>query len=241
MTGETAGRAVRDEHDELRRELDERVRVALERGTRDDLTALLALLQGDLLSHARAEQRHLYPVVDEIVRAHGRATATMDIDHEAIELRVTRIAAAVARLIAASERQTRMDAKSELREELLRLDTLLRVHLDKEERVYLPLLEAHLPAAEQASVAARMHQGEPVADPSGTTIDVRAIPQRERHPRIFGSFDALPVGASLVIVSDHDPRHLSYELGQKRPGTFTWEYVERGPLWRVRVTRRHLG
>ena len=35
-------------------------------------------------------------------------------------------------------------------------------------------------------------------------IDARAIPQRERHARIFDAFDRLPVGGSLVLVNDHD-------------------------------------
>ena len=55
----------------------------------NDLNALLALLQGDLLSHARAEQTDFYPAVDRVVRDHGRATATMEIDHEKIAQHVT--------------------------------------------------------------------------------------------------------------------------------------------------------
>ena len=221
------------------------MRAALERGTRDDLNALVALLEGDLLAHARAEEEHFYPVVDELVREHGRATATMLIDHEAIAKQVVIIASGVERLRATKERMARMEARAAVRDALLRLDTLLAVHLDKEERVYLPLLERHLEAAEQAALNDRLHdQAVACATPGSTSggtssdeIDVRRIPQRERHPAIFAAFDRLAVGGSFTLVSDHDPRPLSYQFAAEHSSSHTWEYLERGPLWRVRVTR----
>ena len=36
-----------------------------------------------------------------------------------------------------------------------------------------------------------------------TTVDVRSIVPRERHPLIFGSFDALSAGEALLLVNDH--------------------------------------
>ncbi|GLV47252.1 aminotransferase [Thermus sp. LT1-2-5] len=70
-------------------------------------------------------------------------------------------------------------------------------------------------------------------------LDVRDIPPRERHPRIFGVFDGLAPGESLVLVNDHDPKPLYYQLQAERPGAFAWEYLEAGPeVWRVRITRR---
>ena len=154
-----AGSSIRADHRRIREALAQRVKGALERGTRDDLTALVSLLEGDLLGHARAEQEHFYPAVDEIVRDHGRATATMDIDHEAIAKLVRTIAESVERLRAARERMPRMEARATLRDALVRLDTLLGVHLEKEERVYVPLIEAHLSAGEQSALVARMHAG----------------------------------------------------------------------------------
>lgn len=71
-----------------------------------------------------------------------------------------------------------------------------------------------------------------------TTIDVREIPPRERHPLIFSRYDALAPGASLELVNDHDPRPLRYQFEAERGGRFSWDYLEEGPdRWRVRITR----
>ena len=43
-------------------------------------------------------------------------------------------------------------------------------------------------------------------------IDVRTIQPRERHPKIFAMANTLAVGESFVIVNDHDPRPLHYQL-----------------------------
>lgn len=71
-----------------------------------------------------------------------------------------------------------------------------------------------------------------------TNIDVRIIPHRERHPRIFGALGALAQGQSLQITSDHDPRPLLYQLATNFPGQFGWEYLEQGPeVWRLNIGR----
>lgn len=70
------------------------------------------------------------------------------------------------------------------------------------------------------------------------TLDVRALPPRERHPTIFATLDALQPGEALVLLNDHDPRPLRYELDAERPGRFRWTYLEEGPeVWRVRIER----
>lgn len=70
-------------------------------------------------------------------------------------------------------------------------------------------------------------------------LDVRLIPPREKHPTIFRSFDALASGQSLLLVNDHDPRPLRYQLMAERPESFDWAYETNGPdVWRVRITRR---
>lgn len=69
-------------------------------------------------------------------------------------------------------------------------------------------------------------------------IDVRRIPPWERHPRIFGMVNALDEGGSMILVNDHDPRPLHYQLETKYPGLISWEYLEQGPeVWRVRIGR----
>ncbi|MDE3113006.1 MAG: DUF2249 domain-containing protein [Chloroflexota bacterium] len=232
--------AIREHHIGLRDRFARRSEKALATGGRDELNALIALLEGELLDHARAEHDHLYPAVDEVVRQHGRATATMDIDHEAIEKRIRDVGVAVERLRLATERRDRAEAKRILREALLRLEALLGVHMEKEERVYLPLLEAHLTADEQRKLLERLdeHAEAPASEP---TLDVRAIPHAVRHEEIFARFARLKIGDAFVIVNDHDPRPLAYEFSQQHPAAFRWEDLERGPLWRVRITRTKNG
>lgn len=79
-----------------------------------------------------------------------------------------------------------------------------------------------------------------MADQNAQTdmIDVRTIPPRERHPQIFAKANALEVGKSFVIVNDHDPRPLHYQLQAEYPGQFSWTYLEAGPdVWRVALGR----
>ena len=71
-----------------------------------------------------------------------------------------------------------------------------------------------------------------------TTLDVRTIVPRERHPLIFDTFDHLAPGESFELVNDHDPKPLYYQLKAERPGQLTWDYVEQGPqVWRVKIGR----
>lgn len=76
------------------------------------------------------------------------------------------------------------------------------------------------------------------ASPAAATIDVRSIPPRERHPRIFATFRGLQLGAALELVNDHDPAPLRAQFEMQTPGQYGWNYLERGPaVWRVRITR----
>ncbi len=70
------------------------------------------------------------------------------------------------------------------------------------------------------------------------TLDVRTIPPAQRHPMIFQRFNALPVGGSFVLVNDHDPKPLYYQLNFEYSGQLGWDYLEQGPkVWRVRISR----
>lgn len=70
------------------------------------------------------------------------------------------------------------------------------------------------------------------------TLDVRTLPPRERHERIFATLAELPIGAELQIVNDHDPKPLGYQLQAEHPGEFDWNYLEQGPeRWRVAIAR----
>jgi uncharacterized protein (DUF2249 family) len=42
-----------------------------------------------------------------------------------------------------------------------------------------------------------------------------------------------------VLVNDHDPKPLRYQLMAEHPDTFDWTYEAEGPeVWRVRIRRR---
>jgi uncharacterized protein (DUF2249 family) len=71
------------------------------------------------------------------------------------------------------------------------------------------------------------------------TLDVRVIPPYQKHPTIFGKYEALAVGESFTLVNDHDPKPLYYQFAAELPDKFEWEYLERGPeVWRVRIGKK---
>lgn len=71
-----------------------------------------------------------------------------------------------------------------------------------------------------------------------TTIDVRTIVPRDRHPLIFGTFAHLAPGEALLLINDHDPKPLYYQFQAEHGGEFEWEYLESGPqVWQVRIGR----
>lgn len=70
-------------------------------------------------------------------------------------------------------------------------------------------------------------------------IDVRIIESMHKHRRIFERFDELEPGQSLLIVNDHDPKPLYYQLLAERGNIFDWQYIMNGPEeWRVNITLR---
>jgi len=71
-----------------------------------------------------------------------------------------------------------------------------------------------------------------------TTIDVRKIVPRDRHPLIFNTFAKLSPGKAFLLVNDHDPKPLYYQFQAEHSGAFSWDYLEQGPeVWRVRIAR----
>lgn len=67
-------------------------------------------------------------------------------------------------------------------------------------------------------------------------IDVREEIPRVRHELIFDSFAKLDPDTAFILVNDHDPKPLYYQLAAENTGEFTWDYLEEGPeVWRVRI------
>lgn len=79
---------------------------------------------------------------------------------------------------------------------------------------------------------------EQTADSTVNEVDVRQLIPMKRHEKIFQLVDALVPGTSFVLVNDHDPKPLYYQLDAEYPKQFSWNYVERGPtVWRVEIGR----
>ena len=69
-------------------------------------------------------------------------------------------------------------------------------------------------------------------------LDVRELRKPDKHPTIFATYGGLAVGESFVLVNNHDPKHLREEFEADYPGSYGWEYVEKGPkVWRIRITK----
>jgi uncharacterized protein (DUF2249 family) len=59
------------------------------------------------------------------------------------------------------------------------------------------------------------------------------------YEAVLGAFDALEPGASLIVLSHHNPSELLGRLREVRRGRFEWSPVEEGPLrYRTQITRR---
>jgi iron-sulfur cluster repair protein YtfE (RIC family) len=97
---------------------------------------VLEFLRGTLVPHAEWEEQVLYTAVGELL-GDARATAAMTRDHVAI-----------GRMIEAlGETETTDIAR--LQELLYGLHALIAVHFEKEEEIYLPLLDARPDVAER--------------------------------------------------------------------------------------------
>jgi uncharacterized protein (DUF2249 family) len=74
---------------------------------------------------------------------------------------------------------------------------------------------------------------------SADIVDVRSLVPAQRHAKIFALVDALNPGTSFILVNDHDPKPLYYQLEAEYPGQFSWAYLEQGPqVWRVEIGKR---
>ncbi len=67
-------------------------------------------------------------------------------------------------------------------------------------------------------------------------VDVRSLVPARRHEKIFQLVNELAPGASFILINDHDPKPLYYQLEAEYPKQFSWTYLERGPeAWRVEI------
>ncbi len=76
------------------------------------------------------------------------------------------------------------------------------------------------------------------ASATGPEVDVRSLIPMQRHQKIFQLVNELAVGGSFVLVNDHDPKPLYYQMQAEYPNQFSWNYLQQGPeVWKVHIGR----
>ncbi len=74
--------------------------------------------------------------------------------------------------------------------------------------------------------------------PSIIELDIRPILPKDKHPKIFATFDSLQKGEVLKLINDHDPVPLYYQMQATRQEQFEWTLTENGPeVWIVNITK----
>src|SRR5664280_1786909 len=226
-----AVQAVRQHHEELAGALAVRVEALLATADaggepfEDARRRALDFLAGELAPHAQAEEVALYPA------AAASAAARLLIDGMLAEHKV------ILRLV---DQLTTADDPVRAAAIGYALQVLFQAHLSKENDLVLPVVAAD-PTVSLAEILAGMHEllGQDGAPDSGTPeLDVRAIPHAIRHATVFGAFDAIPPGGSMVLIASHDPQPLLRQLAVRTDGRLDVAYLERGPeAWRLQLTR----
>lgn len=247
--------AVRSHHAQLAGALAVQVEALLEAASRADLPAaaaasdaLVRWCDGELIPHALAEEKAMYPQAREDARARLLVDAMLA-EHRDLVALVEAIRQSTGPVRAAASAQA--------------LASLFDSHLIKENEQILPLL-AESGEVSLAVILDGMHEllggtdhgGEREAagseggcggecgcghqDDAGILpeLDARAVPHAIRHATIFGALDSVEAGGGMVLVAPHDPLPLLAQLEQRSPGRFSVDYLEQGPeAWRVRFVR----
>lgn len=206
---------------------------------------LVAWLRDDLVPHALAEEKAMYPAAQALPE--GRLLVTgMLAEHTVITSLASEVAAAPDPVSAYGADRA--------------LKVMFDSHLAKENELVLPLLVAD-PAVSVAALLGGMHEllggssasadsspadgcgghscgcGE-VDGPGYPELDARAVPHSIRHATIFGALDAVPAGSGLVLLAPHDPVPLLGQVAERFGGAFDVSYLQRGPEdWRLLFER----
>jgi uncharacterized protein (DUF2249 family) len=239
--------AIKDHHSQLAGALAIQVETLIDAAVRADLPgaglaskSLVSWCQSELIPHALAEERTLYPknsqarlLVDAMINEHRDILALV----EAIGVAKTPVRAAA-------------NAQALL--------SIFNSHLVKENEQILPLL-AQSNEVSLAELLGGMHEllGGPADDMISEggcggnctcgeqdlvgvypELDSRVVPHAIRHATIFGALGSIAVGNGLVLIASHDPLPLLAQVEQRTPGHFSIDYLESGPeTWRLRFVR----
>lgn len=121
---------------------------------REEVEKAYKFLTHELIPHAKAEDRALYPVVQKVMGA-KEATATMSRDH----VEVDRLTGELGELLVKVDGTAITDEQTHaMRRILFGLYAIVMLHFAKEEEVYLPLLDARLTEQETAAMFEAMER-----------------------------------------------------------------------------------
>ncbi|HET7304667.1 MAG TPA: DUF2249 domain-containing protein [Segeticoccus sp.] len=222
--------------------------------------AFVAFCERELVPHALAEEKAMYPLAHRDERARLLIEAMLA-EHGVLTDLVRAVSDAPTPVHAAGYATA--------------LRVLFDSHLGKENDQILPLLAAD-PSVSLQEVLGGMHEllgaaasehghGDghghghvhdgATAQPAATQghscgcgeggcgatsypeLDARIVPHAIRHATVFGALEAVPDGSGLVLVAPHDPLPLLQQVEQRFAGRFSTEYLERGPeAWRILFT-----
>jgi iron-sulfur cluster repair protein YtfE (RIC family) len=141
---------LRDEHKALYTQVEnlklagDAINESLTSFAHDKIEQSYDFLTRQLLPHAQAEEKALYPMVQKVMGA-ARATATMSLDHVEVE-RLTQELGTLR--VHKTQLSITFNQAMALRRVLYGLYALVKVHFAKEEEIYLPLLDTGLSAEE---------------------------------------------------------------------------------------------
>lgn len=71
-------------------------------------------------------------------------------------------------------------------------------------------------------------------------VDARIIPPQIKHPTIIEQVNKLVIGEDMILINDHDPKPLYYQLQSLFGDVFTWDYVVSGidNVWKIRIKKK---
>lgn len=204
--------------------------------------AVQAFIDQAVRPQLRATVELIFPASAGIERARLLVEGLLG-DTQLIEQTAARIAHATDRVHVVAH----VEALRALLEALLsKVADLLLPALAQDSGVPLAELAAQLPEVTSGSAPAPQAHGHDghagcgcgEEDDEMPELDVREVPHAIRHATVFGAFDAVPVGGSMLLVAPHDPIPLLRQLAERSGGRLAVGYEERGPeAWRLRLTR----
>jgi iron-sulfur cluster repair protein YtfE (RIC family) len=118
----------------------------------DKIEQSFNFLTRQLIPHAQAEDKALYPVVQKVLGT-PQATATMSRDHVEVE-RLTQELGTLR--VHRTQLSITFEQAMALRRVLYGLYALVKLHFAKEEEIYLPLLDSKLTAEEAQAMFTEM-------------------------------------------------------------------------------------